>query len=101
MAVETQTIPTFKSNDKMRQYYIDHRQRILDCSTLYYKTNREHILKHRNLNKEKIALYFKNHKVHCEICDIDVLIGSKCNHYRSKKHLLNTYIKNDHNVPKN
>jgi hypothetical protein len=94
MTVDVQTKST-NSKDRINRYYHEHKDRILKNSMKYYIKNREKILKHRELNKERIANYFKTKKIHCDICNIHVLIGSKCNHYKSKKHILNTYIKND------
>lgn len=60
---------------KYHHYYIQHQ-----------KENAERMKRYRQENKEKIDSYFKNKKYRCEICNVNILIGSKANHFRSKLH---------------
>lgn len=91
MAVEVQinSSTNQSSRDRMKRYYRANRDHILQCSMEYYNKNKETILNYRKQHKERITNYFRTKKTHCDLCGVDVLIGSKANHLKSRNHIFN------------
>lgn len=72
------------NKDRLSQYWHD-----------YYVKNMDKVKAFRAAHKDQISTYFKTRRVYCPTCHVNILIGSKTNHYRSKRHL----ARNSSSVP--
>jgi len=75
---------------RSRKYYEQHKDKYHHYYIEHQTENSERMKRYRQENKDKISSYFKNKKFRCNVCGVDILIGSKSNHIKSKLHDYNT-----------
>lgn len=90
--MEVQHMPVMSGLDRNKIYYMKNKEKFKK----YYEMKKDYIKEYRMNNKVKISDYFKKTKFHCDICNSEVLMGSKANHLKSFLHTYN-YMRLEYN----